>query len=362
MIHPRISVIIPVYNVPYDVFEECCKSIIEQTMSSFEVIVVDDESDERYSNAIRDICDNHNFKFVRNGVNRGVSTSRNIGVSIANGEFVAFIDADDCVYPNYFKDAVELMELTGCDCVIGRLLQTSPDLYLPIVSQKHGELRCFVGEQLTYIMIGTLAGRDFMPKIVAREGSFVHAGPCGRLYRRSILEHVHFDTTLSIGEDIIFNLDYLAEAKSCILVDTIWYQYKQYGSSATSLISKRAIEDQINLCDYIIKSKVVEHYSLRQAAYGRIIASLKVLISRGIVRGSDKWQKKREHVLQVLTKPVVEEALRSINIDDFIISTKDKLFLELARAKKCEALLLLFKVNSVYDKVNTYFKRLIRSW
>ena len=97
-----ISIIIPIYNVE-DYLNKCIDSIIYQTYSDWELILVDDGSFDS-SPAICDsyaTCDSR-IKVIHK-INEGVSKARNIGIEIAQGEYIVFCDADDYVDPNYLK-------------------------------------------------------------------------------------------------------------------------------------------------------------------------------------------------------------------------------------------------------------------
>ncbi len=346
---PKISVIVPAFNVSESVFEECCRSISEQTETSYEVIVVDDASTASAAEAIEEICSRYGFQLLKNTSNLGVSQTRNRAIEIARGDYLTFIDSDDCVYPDFFEETLELIERTGADCVIGELEFTAPDVYLPSRATEAIDYGLFDGSRLTYVMKGTLAGRDFMPKDVRINHSFVHAGPCGRIYRKTALGDVSFDTSLAIGEDIKFNLDFLAQARACVLVRKTWYQYKQHTASATNNLTREGINAQIRLCSYLCGSDVIAAYRLKQEAYGRILASLKVIIGKGVTRLQIGYFDKRKEVKRLLELASFAEALSSIRLAYFDLSPKDRLFVGLARRRCCGLLLLIFSANAFVE-------------
>lgn len=121
-----ISVIVPVYKVePY--LERCIKSILEQTYSHFELILVDDGSPDKCG----EICDNYAKKDTRIRVvhqdNAEVSKARNVGIELAleneESEWISFIDSDDWIHPKYLEhlyNAVKEMatEISACKYVI----------------------------------------------------------------------------------------------------------------------------------------------------------------------------------------------------------------------------------------------------
>ena len=100
-----ISVVVPVYNVE-DVLHFCIDSILNQTYSDFELLLVDDGSTDKSG----DICDQYARKDTRIRVfhkeNGGVSSARNLGIDNANGEYICFIDSDDYVNSEFLDSLI----------------------------------------------------------------------------------------------------------------------------------------------------------------------------------------------------------------------------------------------------------------
>ena len=90
-----ISVIIPFYNQEH-YFEECINSVIHQTYSNFEIIIINDGSDKKYDEILTKLQLKHLDKIkIFSQENKGVSAARNLGILKSKGEYVAFIDSDD---------------------------------------------------------------------------------------------------------------------------------------------------------------------------------------------------------------------------------------------------------------------------
>jgi glycosyltransferase involved in cell wall biosynthesis len=104
-----ISVIVPVYNVK-EYLAKCLQSILEQTYKNIELICVDDGSTDG-SGAI---CDEYAERDARvrvaHKVNGGVSSARNAGIELAQGDYIAFVDSDDWLDLDYFEQAVAILE------------------------------------------------------------------------------------------------------------------------------------------------------------------------------------------------------------------------------------------------------------
>ena len=105
----RISVIVPVYNGER-YLEECLGSIAGQSFGDFEVIVVNDGSTDGSEKIIRKFCDNDSrFRYLKTE-NCGVSKARNSGIDNAEGEFITFVDADDCLQSQALERMLEMLE------------------------------------------------------------------------------------------------------------------------------------------------------------------------------------------------------------------------------------------------------------
>lgn len=104
MITPKISVIVPVYNVSMFV-EKCLNSLVNQTLQGIEIIVVDDCGCDDSMAKVTKIAKKHsNIKIIVNSKNKGVSESRNIGLRNSSGEYISFLDSDDFVDINFFEE------------------------------------------------------------------------------------------------------------------------------------------------------------------------------------------------------------------------------------------------------------------
>ena len=105
-----ISIIMPVFNVELFI-EECLKSIMSQTYTNVECIIVDDCGSDKSIEIAKSVVSNYKgeieFKFLRNEVNSGISVSRNSGIKEAKGDFLFFIDSDDRLFPDSLQILVD---------------------------------------------------------------------------------------------------------------------------------------------------------------------------------------------------------------------------------------------------------------
>lgn len=122
--NPLISVVVPVYKVE-KYLDRCLNSIVDQTYQNLEIIIVDDGSPDKCS----EICDKWEKKDERIKVihkeNGGLSSARNAGIDVSNGEFITFIDSDDWISEDYVSYLYGLIKKTGADLALGSFLKTS---------------------------------------------------------------------------------------------------------------------------------------------------------------------------------------------------------------------------------------------
>lgn len=110
----KVSIIIPVYNVA-KYLRQCLDSIVSQTMLDFEVILVDDGSTDSSATIMAEyVKHDHRFKTVRHK-HSNAGASRNIGMSLAQGEYLAFLDSDDIFSPHLLKILLDGAERFGAD-------------------------------------------------------------------------------------------------------------------------------------------------------------------------------------------------------------------------------------------------------
>lgn len=188
-----VSVIVPVYKVE-NVLHYCIDSILNQTYKDFELILVDDGSPDNSGK----ICDEYAKKDNRIKVihkeNGGVSSARNHGIDIAKGKYICFVDSDDYVNKNYLEILIrtksEHPEFDNIWCYF----QTVTDY------DRTGE-NLILDDNKNYSV------KDIM----TLHEKWLDAGPVCKLYdRKTILENgLTFDSNLSLGEDLIFNFQYL---------------------------------------------------------------------------------------------------------------------------------------------------------
>lgn len=209
---PLFSIIVPVYNSrPY--LAQCVDSLLGQTLSDREIILVDDGS----SDGSIELCRQYTAQgvtFIENG-HRGVSAARNAGLAAAKGEWVVFVDSDDICHADMLECFAAQMGETRCDMLvarIGRFLdgeeQGCDDANYPAGLPEGALSVAEVGERFPELYrVGLLSS------------------PCARCYRRVLISE-GFDEGISIGEDLLFNLSFLCCAETVVFMSRALYRYR----------------------------------------------------------------------------------------------------------------------------------------
>jgi len=209
----KISVIIPIYKTE-KFLRKCIESVLNQTHTELEVILVDDGSPDRCGK----ICDEYAAKDSRIKVihqqNSGVSVARNEGMKHATGEWVGFVDSDDYIDPEMYDYLLSLtdgdVDFAQCG-IVGENANTQWLDPLP---------------EDTVIWNG---GYDTIPK---KELQFWSNINCNKLYRRSLLEGLSFSPEYTLGEDLLFNAYVIKKFDKAVLGTKALYHYVQRENSA----------------------------------------------------------------------------------------------------------------------------------
>jgi len=221
----KVSIIVPCYNVPDEILARSLASVRSQTVQDFEVIVIDDGSETPYSESLARICRFEPKTHLIRIPHKGVSSARNIGMSLARGEYIAFLDADDVLAADFLERALSAVDETGADFVIGGLEEVE-EAIVPYSPPRPGkpQHQIFTGEELQQTVGVFLIG--LRARIVFPDG-YIGRGPVSRLVRTKLAQRVPFDPDLTFGEDLIWNLQLLMECRQVCLVRESWYAYWQ---------------------------------------------------------------------------------------------------------------------------------------
>lgn len=214
-----ISVIVPVYNVE-KVLKHCIDSILGQTYTDFELVLVDDGSPDNSGR----ICDEYAKKDNRIKVihkeNGGVSSARNTGIRSANGKYICFVDSDDFLEKDYLKHFAEAKQLYPELDNIWCRFKTVKDYKI------NSNSAATYDERISFYNLS---------QIMELHQMWLDASPFNKFYSRKVLtdNEISFSEDLSLGEDLIFNFQYLDKTNGKIaVVNKPLYNYIRNGKES----------------------------------------------------------------------------------------------------------------------------------
>lgn len=219
-----ISIIIPVFNAEKYI-NRCIKSVVNQSYSELEIIVVNDGSIDNSLFICELLATQDSRIKVVSQDNGGVSKARNTGLRLAKGEYVMFLDSDDYMLPDMCKTMLDVLYSKQADCVICGIQEPEGGLWCP---QKN-------------IDYSTLA--DFKREFIYQLNTEL-LSPCwNKIFKRQLITHL-FDEKISFGEDLIFDLEYLNNCTRFSFITTpLVYHEKQVAGSLVTKTGLRRLMD-----------------------------------------------------------------------------------------------------------------------
>lgn len=219
-----VSVIVPVYN-SFEHIEGCLESICNQTYQNLEIIVVNDGSkDKSYEKCLKKAQQDKRIK-IFNTENKGVSHARNYGLSKASGEYIKFIDADDTMTFNSIEFMLNNMKCSNTDMVVCGYVRVLPEIKL-------------WNDRLE--RPGIYDNRKYLLNTLKDPGHHYYGVVWNKLYKRKIIEKnlIKFREDVTLGEDFIFNLNYLKYTQSVLVLKNKLYYYNCLNSGSLSRYDK----------------------------------------------------------------------------------------------------------------------------
>lgn len=241
-----ISIIVPVYNVERYI-SKCIESVIAQTFTNWELILVDDGSSDNSLTICNQYAEQDNRIIVFHQENKGVSAARNQGIKIAKGEYISFIDSDDFVMPTYLSDMANYKS----DII-------ASGFTLWYAADNRNEIKTFK-QEATY----SIATENIANAIVIGETNHLWKGPCTKLFRKALINkyNIRFDESLSYGEDHLFVMSILKHSESITLLPISNYIYTHYGN--ISLTNRRVPYNETFRYIVMIDNMRIELFKLK---------------------------------------------------------------------------------------------------
>lgn len=245
-----VSVIVPVYNSEKYI-SKCIESIINQTYQNIEIILINDGSKDNSQKIINEY--KQRFPDKINAIeqkNKGVATTRNESIKIANGDYIMFVDNDDFLDNNYIETFVNEIQKSDYDAVFGGYRR--PDENGKIIKEM-----CLKNQEWSKFMI---------------------MAPWAKIFKKSYLidNNIQF-LNVNLGEDIYFSLKVILLSKKIKIIPYIGYNWFFNTSSISNTVQKNITQlqvyDLLNSCYNMIKEQnlLENNYEIIETHFTRYI-------------------------------------------------------------------------------------------
>ena len=233
---PLISVIVPVHNAEKYLCR-CIDSILAQTFTNFEVLLIDDGSSDRSGS----ICDEYAASDQRirtfHKENGGVSSARNLGLDSAIGEWIVFVDADDYwIEDTALALLYDIAKRHNLDIARGEYVSVDAEENV-IHTQDYASKQAF-GDKL-------LERNVFLDNVVCGEFFLVLC-----LIKHKAIGGLRFDERQIFLEDMKFYMQLLMHSPRCGFLPVTFYAYRKHTSSASITVNAKKIVDSFEMCDF----------------------------------------------------------------------------------------------------------------
>ncbi|WP_333813452.1 glycosyltransferase [Muricomes intestini] len=346
----QVSIVVPVYRVNKELLRKCIESLLGQTLSEIEIIIVDDGT----TNDCKELCEEFAAREKRilylSQRNSGVSVARNNGIQHASSPIITFVDADDWVEPEMCEilkkefDSQKDIQI----CIFAAYLN-SPD------SERKNpfwdcEKKIFEGKEKEQLQLQSIYRKssEFVPEF-ATFGTTWCKG-----YRRQWLDDskLWYEPELRRGQDTIFNLNAFEKANKVIYVNKYLYHYRLNDASAVHRYTDNAIEYLSRILSHVLM--FIEKYQkpdyFYQAYYYKCASLLVTAMGNDCFHKDNPKSKreKRQDLKKMLDEEIYAEAFQKIDMKSVPLQTK--IFWTLIKHKAVRSLFLTDKMYKIMKR------------
>lgn len=246
-----LSIVIPVYNVQ-DYIGKCLNSL-KTSDNRVEILVVDDGSPDESCEVIKNYEKNYsNIHYIKKE-NGGVSSARNLGIVLSKGKYVTFVDGDDFVDEQYLPKILEYIQVLDFDLLCFNYCLTYDDHEREVNDLKNESFNLDGNAGFTWYI------RQNMDDQIKQSS-------INKVYKADILKNheVLFTKNQTVGEDFLFNVEYLQHCKKVICKEDILYHYYQRDTSVMRTYNKKYTNDILKFESNLKCIAVKTNYSITQ--------------------------------------------------------------------------------------------------
>lgn len=341
-----VSVVVPIYNVE-KYLNRCIRSIVSQTYSNLEIILVDDGSPDNCPQICDEWAEKDSRIIVVHKKNEGPGRARNTGIDHANGTYICFFDSDDYIEPDTIEACVEAARENNAELVVFGHDNVTPDMHLLGTHIPNPSKKMFFGEEI----ITTLLPNSLYSNLKTGEDWNMVMSSCDKLYSMDVIKRSgwRFASEREIFSEDFYSLTELyGYLDRVYVIDRVFYHYTVNQSSLSRSYRadrferiKPFYEAMISLSERMAIRNVMDQ-SIKGVTFGFIIGAMKQLVA------SDLGFKKRYAELRKIIKDsFLQELVRGTDYSG--VGVQKKL---LYKAAKYKLVLLCFLFIYLKNKRN----------
>ena len=328
----KISIIVPVYNAEA-ALAKCIESIVSQTYRDVQLILVNDGSTDSSLDICRDYANRYSNICVVDKANGGVSSARNVGLSKAQGEYIQFVDSDDYIDRDMCKSMMESLCQTDADvCVCSMITHKGEE-----VSERQFEDKVIYNSD------------NIAKSLIKWYDSCIMNPPWNKLYKKELITH-KFDENLSLGEDLIFNLEYYDKCEKAVFINKGYYHYQDINNNS---LTKKYREDSFDIAVRLYKA-MVDYGEKHKVSFGEMecvrkefVSSLFYAIQYFYYYSNKKSKQKREVLESFSTDDMVLEAIDNLSS----MPLQQGIVMKLLKCKQFGVIRIFFNLKKIMSKL-----------
>jgi len=330
----KLSIIVTIYNGER-YLNKCIDSILAQTYTDFELVLVDDGSRDGSLEICREYEKIDPRIVVLHKENEGLVAARKSGVSVAKGEYIGFVDCDDFIDTDMYSKLMEPAQEHESDIVVGGLVLDYSDHTV---------------KKYNAIPAGYYGESDMRSEIVSRMLTYsgflefgIIPGVVVKVFKKEILEKAlsKVPDNINIGEDVSITAHAFGAASSVSIIPSASYHYVQYEGSMIHKFNPKRFDYIRNLYNCLVTVES-EDYKKQIPLY--MSWMIFGVIAECVKKSGYTKKEIKKYLLNVLNDDITKESLK--NADTSRISNKDKIKIFLMRYKLVGALYFILGGSS----------------
>lgn len=284
-----ISIIVPIYNGEKYI-EDCIKSILLQEYQDWELLLIDNASTDHSLQICREFaCKDDRIEVFQQHQNKGVSVARNLGIEKARGEYITFIDADDWVDKDYLERLLIVLQKKKADVVVceyAKSYDADRKLFRNIQERKldSDNLMMPKEEGVGNCRLKIYNTEEYLEKYFLKGNTHCW----GVLFDKDLLDGIYFPKGISIGEDMLFLLEVVQNAKRIVVADYKGYFYYINESGAMNKAFTSSYMDQITCWEKALKIIEERYPSLTSRVECILVVSVLLVVGKLSELSSEK--------------------------------------------------------------------------